>query len=430
MKDNQKPTLPSEPALCIGIDWADQKHDAYTIDGQGNGVWEQLEHSPEAIDAWVAEKLHQAGGRPIAILLEQSRGALIHALMFRENVILYPINPKQFARYRESYSNAGGKNDPTDARLLARMLRERIGLLRPWQPDDESTRLLARLCKTRRQVVQERTRLTQQLLDQLKAYFPLVLELNGPRSINALVLELLRRWPDPRQLQRADRRLLHRILKEHGYRDEEKRLKMIDRIRKAMLLSRDRALIEPASVLVRCLAKQIPLLQKSIDELEEQIDAEMKIHPDAALFTALPGAGKVLAPRLLTAFGSQRDRYANADQVATFSGIAPVTKQSGKSRIVHRRYACPKYLRQTFHEFADQARKWCPWSRAYYDYQRSRGMKHHAALRKLASRWIRILFRVWKSRKAYDPAAYLATMKKKNPAIIPFLPQTKIAAVK
>jgi len=343
--------------------------------------------------------------------------------MFRKNVILYPINPKQFARYRESYSNAGCKDDPADARLLATMLRERIRLLKPWNPDDESTRLLAQLCQARRQLVNERTRLIQQLIDQLKSFFPVVLKLNS-RSVSAMVLDLLRRWPDPRCLQRADRRTLHRVLRDHGYRNEDRRTEVIDSIRSAKLLSRDTALIEPAAVLVQCLARQIPVLQKSINTLDEKIDKEMKSHPDAALFTALPGAGKAIAPRLLTAFGSQRDRFETANDVATFSGIAPVTKQSGRSRIVHRRYACPKYLRQTFHEFADHARRWCPWSHAYYHYQRSRGMKHHAALRKLASRWIRILFRVWKSRTAYEPARYLAAMTHKNPAIIPFLPPT------
>ena len=210
MKDNLPQTKQSKPGLIIGIDWADQKHDIYTIDRQGGGTLEQIEHSPEAIDAWLSEKLLLAGGQPIAIILEQSRGGLIHALMFRKNVILYPINPKQFARYRESYSNAGCKDDPTDAQLLARMLRERIKLLKPWKPDDELTRLLARLCQTRRQLVDERTRLTQQLIDQLKAYFPLVLKLNSSPSVNSLVLELLRRWPDPRQLKRAERRILHR----------------------------------------------------------------------------------------------------------------------------------------------------------------------------------------------------------------------------
>jgi len=138
MKDNLPQTKQSKPGLIIGIDWADQKHDIYTIDRQGGGTLEQIEHSPEAIDAWLSEKLLLAGGQPIAIILEQSRGGLIHALMFRKNVILYPINPKQFARYRESYSNAGCKDDLTDAQLLARMLRERIQWLQPWKPDPKA----------------------------------------------------------------------------------------------------------------------------------------------------------------------------------------------------------------------------------------------------------------------------------------------------
>jgi transposase len=428
MKDNLTQMKQADSVLFVGIDWADQKHDIYTIDDQGHGVWQQIEHSPEAIELWLAETLRRASGQPIAILIEQSRGALIHTLMFRKNVILYPINPKQFARYRESYSNAGCKDDPTDAQLLAQMLRERIGILKPWTPDDESTRLLARLCQTRRQLVDERTRLTQQLIDQLKSYFSLALELSSSRSINPLLLELIRRWPDPCRLQRADRRILHRVLKEHGYRNEDKRREVIDRLRSAKLLSRDRALIEPAAIVAQCLARQIPVLEKAIDTMEARIDEEMNRHPDADLFKALPGAGKTLAPRLLTAFGSQRDRFTDANEVATFSGIAPVTKKSGTSCIVHRRYACPKYLRQTFHEFADHARKWCPWSRAYYDYQRSRGMKHHATLRKLATRWIRILFRVWKSRIAYDPEKYLANIRRKNPAIIPFLQSNQCEA--
>jgi len=113
------------PGLFIGIDWADEKHDCYVMDQTGKGFHQEIPHSPEDIEAWVAEMRKLSGGKPIAIMLEQSRGALVHALMFRENVLLYPVNPKQLARYRESYPGSG-KNDPSDARYLARMLRERI----------------------------------------------------------------------------------------------------------------------------------------------------------------------------------------------------------------------------------------------------------------------------------------------------------------
>jgi len=112
---NEKP----QPGLFIGIDWADQKHDCYVIDRDGKGFHQELKHSPEDIDTWIAEMLKRADGKPIAIMLEQSRGPLVHALMFRDNVLLFPINPKQLARYRESYPG-GGKHDPTDAKYLAR----------------------------------------------------------------------------------------------------------------------------------------------------------------------------------------------------------------------------------------------------------------------------------------------------------------------
>jgi hypothetical protein len=114
---------------------------------------------------------------------------------------------------------------------------------------------------------------------------------------------------------------------------------------------------------------------------------------------------------LLCAFGSQKDRWGDADSLAAFSGIAPVTRRTCKQLQVQRRYACPKYLRQTFHEFADSARIYCPWTRARYCMLRDRGMKHHAAIRKLAHSWIRILYRVWQTRTPFDSDRYIAQLK-------------------
>ena len=321
---------PAQPGLFIGIDWADQKHDIYVIDRHGKGFHQELEHSAENIDAWVGEMLKLAGGQPIAIMLEQSRGALIYALMFREDVLLYPVNPKQLARYRESYPG-GGKNDPTDAMYLARMLRERITTLTAWQPDDENTRLLANLSQQRRKIVDGQTKLRQQLTALLKSYFPVVLELFGKDHQLPLLLSVLGRWPDPRKLRRADRRLIRRVLSEHSIRNEEQQDEIIDRIRSAQLLTRDDALITPSAMAVKLLANQIQQAQKTIEEFDAKIAEAMKQHPDAHLFTSLRGAGKALAPRLLCAFGSQRDRWEDADSLASFSGIAPVTCKSGKS---------------------------------------------------------------------------------------------------
>ena len=409
-----------EPGLFIGIDWADQKHDIYVIDRNGKGSHRELEHSPENIDAWVGEMLKLADGRPIAIMLEQSRGALVYALMFREDVLLYPVNPKQLARYRESFPG-GGKSDPTDAMYLARMLHERITTLTVWQPDDENTRLLAQLSQQRRKIVDGQTKLRQQLTALLKSYFPVVLELFGKDHQLPLLLSLLVRWSDPRMLRRADRRRIRRVLTEHSIANEKQQNTIIDRIRSAQLLSHDEALITPAAMTVKLLAEQIQQTQNTIKQFDVKIAESMKKHPDAHLFTSLRGAGPTLAPRLLCAFGSQKDRWEDADSLAAFSGIAPVTRQSGKQRQVQRRYACPKYLRQTFHEFAASARLYCPWTKARYCMLRDQGMKHHAALRKLARSWIRILFRVWQTGIPFDAGRYIAQLKQRCPQITPYL---------
>ena len=122
----------------------------------------------------------------------------------------------------------------------------------------------------------------------------------------------------------------------------------------------------------------------------------------------------MLAPRLLAAFGSQRERYASAEEVQTYSGIAPVMKRSGKKKWVHFRWACPKFLRQSFHEWAGHSIAHSQWARRYYQQQRERGKGHHAAVRGLAFKWIRIVFRCWKDRAAYDESRYLMTLAKRN----------------
>jgi hypothetical protein len=305
------------------------------------------------------------------------------------------------------------------------MLRERIATLTCWQPDDENTRLLANLSQQRRKLVDGQTKLRQQLIAQLKSYFPVVLELFGKEGQLPLLLSVLGRWTDPRKLRRADRRLIRRVLSDHSIRNEEQQDEIIARIRSAQLLCSDEALITPSAMAVKLLASQIQQSRKTIQEFDTKIAEVMKKHPDAHLFTSLRGAGPALAPRLLCAFGSQKDRWEDADSLAAFSGIAPVTRKSGKLCQVHRRYACPKYLRQTFHEFADSARKYCPWTKARYRMLRDRGMKHHATLRKIARSWIRILFRVWQTGTPFDCDRYIAQLKKRCPEITPYLEQEK-----
>ena len=140
-------------------------------------------------------------------------------------------------------------------------------------------------------------------------------------------------------------------------------------------------------------------LSEDIDEYEQYIAALFETHPEQALFDSLPGAGPALAPRLLVAMGTDRERFHSSDEVATFVGMAPVTERSGQHTWVHWRLACSKFLRQSFHEFANMSRHQSPWAHAYYEAQRARGKSHHAALRALAFKWIRIIYHCWKQRE-------------------------------
>jgi len=137
-------------------------------------------------------------------------------------------------------------------------------------------------------------------------------------------------------------------------------------------------------------------------------------HPEASLFAELPGAGAALQPRLIAAFGTQRDRYANAAELQAYSGIAPITASSGRSRWVHVRWACPTFLRQTFHEFAGCSISRSEWARVFYDTKIAAGKSHHATVRALAYKWIRVLFRCWKDGRPYDERTYLQTLAERN----------------
>ena len=173
-------------------------------------------------------------------------------------------------------------------------------------------------------------------------------------------------------------------------------------------------MIEARQAVVQVIAQLLRSLLEGIANLDRKIEEAAGAHPDFFIFESLPGAGAAWAPRLLAALGSQRDRYESADEVQKHSGIAPVTETSGKKKWVHFRWACAKFLRQSFHEWAGHSIAQSGWARAYYQQQRERGNDHHAAVRALAFKWIRIVFRCWKDRVTYDENKYLAALARRG----------------
>ena len=412
-------------AAFVGIDWADQEHAICLIDAQTQrSEQHRIDQDPEAIDQWVATQQQRFPGQKIAVCLEQKRGALMYALMKFECLLLVPVNPKQLARFREALGSSGAKDDPSDARLLAELLTKHPEHLRTWQPDDERTRKIRLLAEDRRNLVNERTALTNRLKSRLKQYFPLALEVCGKSIYGALTCQLLLRYPSLQKLQAAtDDQLTEFYREQHCYRSQivAERLCLI---RHATPLTTDPAIVDSSTLIVEVLVQQILTLNEAIERYDAQLTAMMEEHPDADIFRAFPGAGDAMAPRLLAALGSDRQRLSDAQQVQQISGIAPVTRQSGKSRIVQRRWAASRFLRQTFHEFAAHSIKQSPWAKAYYDMMRARGNKHQAAVRALAFKWIRIIYRCWKDRTLYDEMAYCAALIKRQSPLLKYLSTT------
>ena len=154
---------------------------------------------------------------------------------------------------------------------------------------------------------------------------------------------------------------------------------------------------------------------------DRQIALVFSSHEDRALFENLPGAGSVLAPRLLASLGTDRSCYPSASHLQCASGIAPVTKASGKKRDVHRRYLCSEFFKQSFHEWAGLSRFHSPWAQAFYQMKTAQGMGHHAIVRALAYKWIRILWRCWQTHTGYQEERYLAALRNAGSPIIAWM---------
>ena len=157
-----------------------------------------------------------------------------------------------------------------------------------------------------------------------------------------------------------------------------------------------------------------------IKDHDIEINSYYKGCDDHAIFDSLPGAEPVFAPRLLVAFGENRDRYKTANDMQKYSGIAPVLERSGKQSWTHWRYSCPKFLRQSFVEWAGETVRYSFWAKAYYEQEKEKGKPHQTIIRCLAFKWIRIIFRCWKNRKPYDESTYLNALKKRGSPLLEF----------
>jgi transposase len=405
-------------AAFVGIDWADQKHDV-CLKAADSGRYERtvIVHRPEAIARWAAGLRERFAGRPIAVCLEIARGPLVSALQRHEFLVLFPVNPSTLASYRATFCVSGAKDDPTDAELALELLLRHPEKLCALRPQSVAMRKLEKLVEQRRMLIDEVRRVTNRMTAALKEYFPQVLEWFKDKD-TFVFCDFVSRWPTLKQAQRARKARLCAFFHEHNVRYPHIVEQRVQSIIAASPLTDDASVISPNSLLVVSLAQQLRVLLQSVERFDAEIAAVAPTLADYALFAGLPGAGPVFAPRLLAAFGEQRERFRSANQMQSYVGVAPVTERSGNKCWVHWRLRCPKFVRQTFVEWAAHSIPYCYWADTYYRQQRAKGSSHQTALRALAFKWIRIVYRCWQTRTPYDEATYLSALKRRGSPLI------------
>ena len=402
----------------VGIDWADAKHDiCVQVAGSEEREFDRMVHKPERIEAWARAMVQRFGG-PIAVAIELTKGPIVTALEKYDFFVIFPIDPKRLAKYREAFTPSGAKDDPTDAEFALDYLVRHPEKLTALTPQSVPMRKLMYLVQMRDRLKGDRSRWVNRLVQALKQYYPQVLDWFSQRN-TVVFCDFLNQWPTLKQAKRARKSKLETFFKAHHVRFARVIEERIEAIKAATPLTHDEAIITVHRLQVATLVAQLKLTIQALKEFDQEIAATVEQLPDyALLFSPLPGAGAVLAPRLLAAFGEDRARYPSAAEVQKHSGIAPVTIRSGQMEWVHWRWQCPKFLRQTFVEWAAQTINKSAWAGAYYRQQRAKGSSHQTAVRALAFKWIRILYRCWQDRTPYDESKYLEALRRSGSPLL------------
>ena len=400
---------PSQNVVCIGIDWADQLHAYHLTDLSGKPVAGTVQQQPAQIKELFEVWRQQLPNAIFCVAIEQTKGPLINILLEFSDVQIYPINPAALANYRKAFAHGGGKNDPSDAMLLCRYLENYREQLRPLRSDDPLTKELTSLAEDRRRLVDQRSALCNELRAVLKLYFPVVLELQAAKLYAEFLIRFLRKYPSLAVAQKAGVTKLRKFFFAVGAeKTAEPRVQLI---LDAVPLTENDVTIRCNVRRVTAIVELIHTLNTQIDRYDDAIHELVTKHADYHIVASLPGASDKSHCRIIAALGDDRTRFASASALQSATGIAPITSQSGKTRTVSCRWACSKFLKQTFHEYATLSITKSRWAKAYYDQQRLQGKSAQAARRALAYKWLRIIYRCWQDRVAYSEEKYIQRLK-------------------
>lgn len=398
--------------LFIGDDWAEDHHDIELVDDQGRVL--ARKRFPEGIEgiaglhALVAEHLpedwDQAEPEDIRALvkvgIETDRGPWVAALV-AAGYEVFAVNPMSVARYRERHSTSGAKSDAADAHLLAEIVRLDRAHHRPLAGDSQEAEAIKLVARTHQSLIWDRGRHVLRLRAALRDFFPAALkafpDLDAPDA-----LELLAAAPDPDKAARLSRARIAAALRRANRRNVEARASEIRQILRAEELRRAPAVQAAYAAIVASQARIVATLNTQIEEMAAVVDAHFGQHPDAEIYASQPGLGVILAARVLGEFGDDPHRYTDARARKNYAGTAPITRASGKKKIVLARYARNRRLGDALQQWAFCSLRGSPGARAYYQQLRARNIGHQAALRQVANRLVGILHGCLKTGTLYD----------------------------
>jgi transposase len=403
--------------LFVGDDWAEDHHDVEILDETGRRLGRA--RLPEGIEgmsrlhelladhldeAWLDERTGMLAAGRVLVGIETDRGPWVQALL-AAGYEVFGINPMQVARYRERHSTSGAKSDAGDAHVLAeivRLDREHHRQVAGDSPDAEGLKLVARAHQS---LIWDRQRQVLRLRSALREYFPAALEAFAAAGIDlgdGDALELLGRAPDPDRAAQLSRTKITATLKRARRRDSDAKADRIQQILRTPALRQPAPVQKAYAAIVTSQVRLILGLIEQIPELEAVVGEGFGRHPDAEIYTSQPGLGQILGARVLAEFGDDPHRYSDARARKNYAGTSPITRASGKKKIVLARYARNRRLGDAVHQWAFCSLRASPGARTYYDQLRARGIGHHAALRQLGNRLVGILHGCLKTRTHYN----------------------------
>ena len=387
-----------------GIDWASTEHALCVVDGAGGRLaGEFFTHDEAGIEGLIARMRDLGVGR---VVIVRPDGLLVERLLAAGFTVM-PVHPNKLKATRSRYEASGGKSDGFDAFVLAELARTDSHRLRSLAPDSDETKALRVLTRSREDLVGVRVRLANELRAQLDAFWPgaarLFADIDSPIS-----LAFLERYPTPTDARGLGEKRLAAFLARSRYSGRRSAGELLERLRVGPQgRAGDVEAQARRSVVLGLVAALRPVVEQ-IAELTSQISGAVRAHPDSQIFLPLFKDPKstITAARLVAEIGDDRSRYPTAEALAADAGMAPVARESGKRKVAGFRWACDKRLRDAVACLADSTRHHHPWARNVYLAARGRGLDHSHAIRVLGRAWLRVLWRCWQDRVAYDPAKH------------------------